>query len=71
MILASSNEGDRVLDCFMGSGTTAIACQQFNRKFIGIEISKEYCDIAKKRLSQQTLSSLKGNKSNVGGGDGN
>ncbi len=39
-----------VLDPFMGSGTTAIASVELNRNFIGFEISKEYCDLAKKRL---------------------
>ena len=50
-----SKEGDVILDCFMGSGTTAVACKQLNRKFICCEISKEYCDIAKERLKQQNL----------------
>ena len=36
----------------MGSGTTGIACKSLNRKFIGIEISKEYFDIAKKRIEK-------------------
>ena len=39
-----------VLDPFMGSGTTAIAAVKLNRNFIGFDISKEYCDLAKKRL---------------------
>lgn len=42
MIRASSKEGDLILDCFMGSGTTAIACQNLKRNFIGCESSKEY-----------------------------
>ena len=37
-----SNENDTVLDCFMGSGTTGLACKNLNRDFIGIEIDKEY-----------------------------
>jgi len=41
-IISWSNEGDTVLDPFMGSGTTGIACIETNRKFIGIEISEEY-----------------------------
>lgn len=55
IIKISSNENDIVLDPFMGSGTTAVACKQLNRKFIGFETSKEYCDIANKRLSQDVL----------------
>lgn len=42
MIQASSNEGDLVLDCFMGSGTTAVACQQLDRNYIGCERDKDY-----------------------------
>ena len=49
-ILLSSKEGDVVLDMFMGSGTTAAACKKLNRKYIGFEISKEYCEIAENRL---------------------
>ena len=51
-ILLSSNEGDIVLDMFMGSGTTAVACVKNNRKFIGFELSKEYCEISKERISE-------------------
>lgn len=57
-ILSWSNEGDTVLDCFMGSGTTAVACIKTNRNYIGFEISKEYCDIAEKRL-QEAAAQLK------------
>ena len=39
-----------VLDPFLGSGTTAIACERLNRRWIGIEISEEYCEIAAKRI---------------------
>jgi len=49
-ILSWSNEGDVVLDPFLGSGTTAIACINTNRNYIGFEISKEYCDIANERI---------------------
>jgi DNA modification methylase len=45
-----SNENDTVLDCFMGSGTTGIACKQLNRNFIGIELDETYYNIAKERI---------------------
>ncbi len=44
-------EAQTILDPFMGSGTTAIACKQLKRDFIGIEISKDYCKISEDRLS--------------------
>ena len=50
-----SKENDIILDPFLGSGTTAVACQNIHRNFIGIEISEEYCKIARERLRQQTL----------------
>jgi site-specific DNA-methyltransferase (adenine-specific) len=49
-IVSWSNEGDTVLDCFLGSGTTGKIAKQLNRQFIGIEISPEYLEIAKKRI---------------------
>lgn len=52
LINASTNENNTVLDPFMGSGTTGIAAVQMNRKFIGVELSKEYFDIACKRIEQ-------------------
>lgn len=51
-ILHNSNEEDIVLDPFMGSGTTAVACLKTNRKFLGFEISEEYCKIANKRIEK-------------------
>lgn len=45
-----TNEGDTVLDPFMGSGATALACQSLNRNFIGIELFPDYVEIANKRL---------------------
>lgn len=48
-----TREGALVVDPFMGSGTTALACKRTNRRCIGIEISKEYFDIAIKRVSEQ------------------
>jgi site-specific DNA-methyltransferase (adenine-specific) len=46
-----SNESDLIYDCFMGSGTTAIAAISSNRKWIGSEISKEYVELAEKRIA--------------------
>jgi site-specific DNA-methyltransferase (adenine-specific) len=43
-------EGDVVLDPFVGSGTTAIAAKQLGRKYVGIDISEEYCQIAEERI---------------------
>lgn len=51
LINNSSKERDIVLDPFMGSGTTAVACQELNRRYIGYELSKEYYDICMDRLS--------------------
>jgi DNA modification methylase len=47
-----SKEGDLIFDPFLGSGTTAVACLELNRHFIGIELSSEYCEIAKKRIRE-------------------
>jgi len=49
-IISWSNKGDVVFDPFMGSGTTAVACLKTGRRFIGIEIEAEYCDIARRRI---------------------
>jgi len=51
-ILSWSNPGDVVLDPFMGSGTTGVACINTNRNFIGIELDAEYFEIAKQRISE-------------------
>lgn len=50
-ILIGSNKGDVVFDPFMGSGTTAVACQELGRNFIGCEIEAKYCQIAEKRVA--------------------
>ena len=49
-VLNSSVENDIVLDIFMGSGTTGIACINTNRNFIGIELDEDYFNIAKERI---------------------
>jgi site-specific DNA-methyltransferase (adenine-specific) len=53
LILKHSNEGDTVLDCFLGSGTTAVAAAKNNRKFIGCEKSEEYFKKSLDRLKDQ------------------
>lgn len=51
-ILTWSNPLDTVLDPFMGSGTTCIACMNTNRNFIGMELNDEYFEIAKRRIEE-------------------
>lgn len=64
LIKTYSNKGDVVLDNCMGSGTTGVACINTNRNFIGIELDKEYFDIAEQRI-QEAL-----NKNNEGVNNG-
>ena len=51
-LLNMTKENDIVLDCFMGSGTTAVACQETNRQFIGFEINEKWCKVANDRLNK-------------------
>ena len=51
LIKTYTNEGETVLDFTMGSGTTGVACKNLGRKFIGIELDKEYYEIAKQRIN--------------------
>lgn len=51
-IINSSKEGDLVLDCFCGSGTTLVSAINQNRRYIGFEIDKNYYEIAKKRIEE-------------------
>lgn len=50
MVLASSDDGDLIVDPFSGTGTTLRVCQQLNRNAIGIEINPDYVTMAKERL---------------------
>lgn len=50
LVLNHTNPGDTVLDPFMGSGTTGLACLQTGRNFIGVEIDPGYCEIAEGRI---------------------
>lgn len=56
-LIAIVPEGETVLDMFMGSGSTGVACVNTNRSFIGIELDENYFEIAKKRIeeAQKTL----------------
>ena len=47
-----TKEDDIILDCFMGSGSTGVACMNTNRKFIGIELDNNYFNIAKQRIEE-------------------
>jgi len=55
LITEYTNEGDTILDPFMGSGTTGVACVQTGRNFIGIEIEPKYYEIAEKRIAEAQL----------------
>ena len=55
LIKTYTNRGDTVLDNCMGSGTTAIACINTNRNYIGFELNKEYYEIAKNRINKHIL----------------
>ena len=59
-IISWSNEGDTVLDCFMGSGTTGKMAVLNNRKFIGIELDEEYFKIAEERINNARLNQQTG-----------
>ena len=50
LILASTNRGDFVLDPFMGAGSSIVTAKKLNRKFLGVEIERQYCLLAAKRL---------------------
>jgi DNA modification methylase len=51
LITRHSKEGDVILDPFMGSGTTGAIAEKLNRKWIGVEMNEEYCEMIKQRLS--------------------
>lgn len=60
LILMATNDGDIVLDPFMGTGTTAIAAKKLGRHFIGIDIDPLYVEIARKKIEQAKPSKING-----------
>jgi len=52
-IETSSNINEVVFDPFMGSGTTAVACEKLGRKWVGVEMNEMYCNMIKKRLKEE------------------
>lgn len=56
LVLSATREGDKILDPFLGSGTTAVVCQNLNRNFVGIEIEYKYVEAAKNRLEETSAS---------------
>lgn len=50
LVESATDKGDTVLDCFAGSGTTAVACKRLQRNFIGFEIQEKYFEIARNRI---------------------
>ena len=50
-----TDPGETILDPCMGSGTVGVACKRLGRKFIGIEVLKDHCEIAKKRIEQEQM----------------
>jgi len=61
IILMSTNEGDIVLDPFIGTGTTAIAAKSLGRNYIGFDIDRNYVEITERKLSQEKVDSKIGN----------
>ncbi|MEM0174184.1 MAG: site-specific DNA-methyltransferase, partial [Sulfolobaceae archaeon] len=57
LIINSSTEGDLILDPFIGSGTTALACKDLKRNYVGFEIDEEYYKIANERIEDFTTDS--------------
>ena len=55
LIYELSNENDLILDPFMGSGSTGVACLNTNRRFVGIELDENYFNIAKNRIEEALI----------------
>lgn len=66
LILASSEAGDRIFDPFLGSGTSAVVAKKLGRRYCGVEINKDYCLWAAKRLQQaENDKTIQGYSNNV------
>lgn len=65
LVSASSDKGDLVLDPFMGSATTAVACMNTNRNYIGFELDEDYYNIANERILENKKSTDDTNKLNI------
>lgn len=57
LVIGFSQKGDVILDPFCGSGTTGVAALNLGRGFVGIDVSKEYCDLSAKRIAAETAQS--------------
>lgn len=64
-ILHSTQPNDIVLDCFLGSGTTAVACKETGRRYIGFEIDEEYYKIAVNRLNGISQKDIKNKEKGI------
>jgi len=64
IILLTTNIGDTIIDPFMGSGTTAIACLNTGREFVGFEIDTAYFDVAQERVNDKLMEMVKENEIN-------
>jgi site-specific DNA-methyltransferase (adenine-specific) len=58
LIKLTTRKGQIVLDPFIGSGSTAIACKRLKRQFIGFEVNKEYVELSNRRLQEAWTSEL-------------
>lgn len=56
LLSVHTEQGDIILDPFLGSGTTAVACVETGRHYIGIELEEKYCEIARRRVAEATPS---------------
>ena len=52
-VLAGTKKGDTIIDPFFGAGTAGVVACKHNRKFIGIELNQEYCEISKQRIARE------------------